>query len=338
LSDAHVAGSSAAMASATDETKSDNARLDLDRRSQLKEIADVLLFSDHPGNCRDAAIKLHSLFLTLTGMDGVTGNPADSIGTILPAGKALSPQDAASCILDDARTSEFLRGTFAALLAAQKRFSQRPIEILYAGCGPFAALVIPLTTQFSAADIRFTLLETHQRSLESARRLFRSLDLDAFVRHYIQADATSYVHDSNRPLHMVITETMQEPQVAIALNLVPQLCPGGILIPEKISVDACLFDLKTEFPTPSGSNEAAPHSKALDSPRVRIELGRVFEIGVDNVPYWRRCFARMPSRPTPGSPPLCSMSRRRQKSICISCFERKSRSSGPPCCASMIQD
>jgi len=278
------------MASATNETKSNNARRDLDRRSQLKEIADVLLFSDHPGNCADAAVKLQSLFSSLAGMDGATGNPADAIGTILPTGKALSPKDAASCILDAARTSRFLRGTFTALREAQQRFSQRPIEVLYAGCGPFAALAIPLTTQFSAADIRFTLLDTHRRSLESAQRLVRSLDLDAFVRHYIQGDATSYIHNSNRLLHMVITETMQralvkEPQVAIALNLVPQLCPGGILIPEKISVDACLFDLNKEFLTPSDSDEAVPHLKALDSPRVRIELGRVFEIGVDNVPY-----------------------------------------------------
>jgi hypothetical protein len=183
-----------------------------------------------------------------------------------------------------------LRGTFTALLEAQKRFSQRPIEILYAGCGPFAALVVPLTTQFSAADIRFTLLDIHHRSLDSAQQLFRALDLETFVRHYIQGDATSYIHNSNGPLHMVITETMQralvkEPQVAITLNLVPQLCPGGILIPEKISIDACLFDLKKEFLVPSYSDDAAPSSESLDSHRIRIELGRVFEIGVDNAQH-----------------------------------------------------
>jgi hypothetical protein len=278
------------MASLADETKSNFAQLSFDRRSRLKGIADDLLFSDHPGNCRDAAVKLHSLFSSITGMGGVTANPADSIGTILPAGKAISPKDAATCILDFARTSKFLRGTFTALLETQKRFSQRPIEILYAGCGPFAALAIPLTTQFTAADIRFTLLDTHHRSLESAQHLFRALDLDTYVRRYIQSDATSYIHDTNDPLHMVITETMQralvkEPQVAITLNLVPQLRPGGILIPEKISVDACLFDLKKEFLTPPSSEEAVPSLENLDSHRIRIELGRVFEIGVHNVKH-----------------------------------------------------
>jgi hypothetical protein len=278
------------MASLTDEKKSNMARLNFARCGQLKEIADDLLFSHHPGNCRDAAVRLHSLFSSITGMGGVTGNPPDSIGTILPAGKAISPEDAASCVLDVARTSKFLRGTFTALREAQERFSQRPIEILYAGCGPFAALAIPLTTQFTAADIRFTLLDTQHRSLGSAQHLFRALDLEPFVRHYIQSDAASYIHNSNAPLHMVITETMQralatEPQVAITLNLVPQLCPGGILIPEKISIDACLFDLKKEFLTPSNSDEAVRSSENPESHRIRIELGRVFEIGVDNAQH-----------------------------------------------------
>jgi hypothetical protein len=253
---------------------------------QLKDIANDLLFSDHPGHRRDAAVNLHSLFSNITQIGGVPVNPADRNATALPAGEALSPEDAAACILDVARTSAFLRGTFAAVREAQKRFPDKPIEILYAGCGPFAALAIPLTTQFTAADIRFCLLEAHPRSLETARRLFRALELDGYVRHYIQADATSYVHEPDGPLHMVITETMQralakEPQVAITLNLAPQLCPGGILIPERIAVDACLFDLENEFLTPFRPGEAVPWSETRDSHRSRIGLGRVFEIGVD---------------------------------------------------------
>jgi hypothetical protein len=188
------------------------------------------------------------------------------------------------------------------LLEAQKRFSQRPIEILYAGCGPFATLAVPLTTQFTAADIRFTLLDTHHRSLDSAQRLFGALGLEPFVGNYIQGDATTYIHNSNGPLHMVITETMRdalakEPQVAITLNLVPQLCPGGILIPEKISIDACLFDLKKEFSMPFCSDEAVAASNNLDLHRNRIELGCVFEIGVDNA----RHLATMRSKDSPST-------------------------------------
>lgn len=263
------------------------SQLNLDLCSQLKAITDELLSSEQPGNCRDAAIKLHALFSEITATGGITGNPHDSIDTVLPAGTAISPDDAARCILDFARTSEFLKGTHAALLEAQNRFSQRPIEILYAGCGPFAALAIPLATQFTAADIRFTLLDNHHRSLESAQQLFRALGLSAFVRQYIQDDAASYVHRSNGALHMVITETMQralvkEPQVAITLNLAPQLCPGGILIPQKISIGACLLDLDSEFPVPSNSDEAVPVSEDDGARRIRVELGRVLEITAEN--------------------------------------------------------
>jgi hypothetical protein len=159
------------------ESESDIPRLNLDLCSQLKGIADELLCSEQPGNRRDAAVKLYALFSEITGVGGITGNPHHSIDTMLPTGKAISPEDAARCILDFARTSEFLKGTHAALLEAQNRFSQRPIEILYAGCGPFAALAIPLATQFTAADIRFTLLDIHQQSLESAQRLFGALGL-----------------------------------------------------------------------------------------------------------------------------------------------------------------
>jgi hypothetical protein len=295
----------------------------------MKTIADDLLFSDHPGHCRVAAIKLHALFSRMTGIGGVTANPRDSIDTILPAGNAISPRDAAGCILDFARTSQFLRGTFVALLEAQKRFSHRPIEILYAGCGPFAALAIPLTTQFSAADIRFTLLDAHRRSLDCAQRLVRALELDAFVRHCIQSDATSYIHDG--PLQVIITETMQralakEPPVAITLNLVPQLCPGGILIPEKISIDACLFDLNKEFPMPPGCGEAAPSWENPDARRIRVALGRVLEITAEN--------ARTRTQRMPIFPRSFSTSRRRRKGTCTSCCGRKSRFSSLPCYAS----
>ena len=234
----------------------------------LKQIADELLFQQEDARLNSAATRLYSLCASVNGIDESSTQTDDLNETRLPNGNALSPEDAARCLLDYRRTSKFLRGIHAAILAAQKRFPNTTIEILYAGCGPFAPLAVPLTSQFSSDEIQFTFLDIHKRSLDAAQSLFQALGLTSYVRDYIQADATTYVHHS--PFHVIVTETMQralekEPQVAITYNLAPQLHPGGIFIPEKICVDACFYNPRTEF-----------HSRQVN--RTRINLGRVLEL------------------------------------------------------------
>lgn len=244
------------------------------KSASLKRIADELL-SDQEDDDRleTAARALYSLCASVTGIDEASSRTGDSDGTGLPDGKALSPRDAARCVLDFRRTSRFLRGIHAAILEARKRFPGTTVEILYAGCGPFAPLALPLTTRFSSTEIRFTLLDVHQRSLDAARLAFRAFGAAGFVRDYVRCDATSYRHPTSRDLHVVVVEAMQaalaeEPQVAITLNLAPQLRPGGIFIPESIAVDCHLCD-------PSGGPTLLPAEAAGGA---GTHLGRVLEL------------------------------------------------------------
>jgi hypothetical protein len=177
-----------------------------------------------------------------------------------------------------------LRGIHAAILEAQNRFPHTAIEILYAGCGPFAPLAIPLTSRFSSTEIQFTLLDIHKRSLDAARHIFQAFGLTTFVRDYIQCDDASYQQDALHAIHIVMVEAMQaalekEPQVAITMNLAPQLCSGGIFIPERIAVDCYLFDLTKEFTTlPVEADAANSLWAGSDKDKIRAKLGGVLEL------------------------------------------------------------
>jgi len=276
-----------------------NAITNVSSRLLLKRLTDDLLDSgDDSAKVRAAALDLYALCSSITGIRDASERIEDVTHTALPGGEAISPTDAARCLIDGMRTAKFLRGIRLAIVEAQRRFSQRPIEILYAGCGPFAPLAVPLTTQFSADEIRFTLLDIHRRSLDAARRITQYFGASAFVRDYIECDASSYTHPAHRRPHVAVVETMQralskEPQVSISLNLAPQLHPRGILVPESISIDAYLSALHREIAprrvdargdVPSGSDPASDD---------RVYLGRILEITAESC---RGVLARLPGR------------------------------------------
>lgn len=119
---------------------------------------------------------------------------------------------------------------------------QKPLQILYAGTGPYASLILPLTTVFSANQIQVTLLDIHQSSLDAVNNLISTFNLEAYFNGYIKADATRFIPDDHINYDIIISETMdkalrKEPQVAIFNHLHQFLKPNGAFIPEEIRVD-----------------------------------------------------------------------------------------------------
>ena len=169
--------------------------------------------------------------------------------TFLDNGVAINPEAAAHCVKDYQRTVVFLRGIDAAIRSAISRFPNTRIRILYAGCGPFATLLLPLLTNFKESAFDIQLIDIHQRSLDSAAAVARHFGLSDYHMQTTRADASSYRHADK--FHLIIAETMQksleqEPQYAVTANLAPQLVAGGIFIPEKIVVELRLAPIGLE--------------------------------------------------------------------------------------------
>jgi hypothetical protein len=155
-----------------------------------------------------------------------------------PSGRAISPAAAAACIKDFRRTAAFLRGVEAALHDARGRIAGR-LEVVYAGTGPFALLLLPFLADHEESNVRFTLIDAHVPSCLNLCRLISQFGLEGISHVVVCADASRYVH--RLPLHLAIVETMQrallnEPQVAITANLASQLHADGVLVPEQVTV------------------------------------------------------------------------------------------------------
>lgn len=206
----------------------------------LKRItAELLDVSRSPAYRMTQLEALSDLFCGNSDVDFHDEAQAQQPDTNLAQGVAISPFLAGFCIKELGRTTKFLLGLKKAIQEAQVNFPGQRINVLYAGCGPFATLALPLCTMFAPSEVGFTLLDIHEYSIHSARHLVRVFGLEAWIDGYAVADATRYQYDEAKPLHLFVTETMQsklakEPQVAIMLNLAPQLVEGGICVPENI--------------------------------------------------------------------------------------------------------
>ncbi|WP_343330914.1 hypothetical protein [Polaribacter staleyi] len=156
-------------------------------------------------------------------------------------GVALSPIHAKECLYDYIRTARFIKGVYKAINNAKENFVDEIVEVVYAGCGPLATLIIPLLSFYDPKKISITLIDIHDVSIMSTKKIIEYLKYEEYIKEYCITDATKYIHNKKDSLHVVVTETMDkalinEPQVSITLNLVAQLSEGGILVPEEIKL------------------------------------------------------------------------------------------------------
>jgi len=146
----------------------------------------------------------------------------------------------------------------------------KTVHILYTGTGPFATLLLPLTARFSEQQIQFTLLEVNETSFNCLQKLVKTLDLEKYIHRIEKADATKWKLPSNEPVDIFICETMQqglrtEPQVAVCMNIVPQLPSKAIIIPERITLKAALIDLGERMQIKFGYKSPGNAVHLLDS-------------------------------------------------------------------------
>tara|TARA_R110002096_G_scaffold55552_3_gene142425 strand:+ start:4000 stop:5034 length:1035 start_codon:yes stop_codon:yes gene_type:complete len=232
--------------------------------------------------------------------------------TVSNQGLAISPTQAALCAGEVQRTVVFLRGLHDAIAETVESKSPEPIRVLYAGSGPYATLAVPLMAIFPPEQVRFTLLDIHSVSIESAKSVVHRLGFDRSVESYVVADACEYTIPGDAIPDIILSETMStaletEPQVAIMRYLLGQ-AEDAIIVPESVRVDAFLVDTSEE------PDRVVPESEssAKDSQPDRISLGPVFELNASTIRSWPAIVGdrlpaaaiRVPSPPKPSYRPF----------------------------------
>ena len=159
--------------------------------------------------------------------------------TLTSKGKAISLFSAAKCAEEHMRTARFLQGIHRAI--EDRLATRESISVLYAGTGPFATLLLPLLPLLDPERVSITFLDIHQESLDNLQKILDLFELNSASHKIICADACEW--QSTDTFDVIISETMkaalaEECQVSVFQNLVHTLKEGGVLIPERVSLEA----------------------------------------------------------------------------------------------------
>lgn len=219
----------------------------------FKAIIDQILDESLPlGELYKPVSNWGKLFQEITEKKEVRKLAENKKRTLLPHGLAIDPYSAGTCLNDIVRSTQYTRGLYTAIKDLHEIITDRPVHIVYAGSGPYAPFVMAMATQFSSNQVQFTIIDIHEESLDVVKSIAEELDFQDYFRKYVHADAVTYQVEDELPVDIGLAECLnkgliKEPQVAISMNLVNQMEDHGIMIPEKISVDAYLVNPNVEF-------------------------------------------------------------------------------------------
>lgn len=212
---------------------------------RLKDITSVLLSPELDYTAvRNSCTALYEIFSSVSAFKA--NAPEMQVHISTASGLAVSPYAAAFCITDMMRTKKFLQGIEEAVYAKLSENPGRPVKIFYAGCGPFATLLTPLTTVFSPAQMQMVLLDINPLSHECLQKIIRGFEIENYLLGIEIADALHYTIPEKYKPDILVSETMKpglakEPQVSVISHLLPQCVTPTIVIPESITVDASLL-------------------------------------------------------------------------------------------------
>jgi len=196
---------------------------------------------------KESLQELKVLFFEATGLN--LDAEVNKEGLLFPMGEAIAPVFSAMCIDDVLRTKRFIMAMDMAISEHRKINSEKPVTILYAGTGPFAALVWPLLAKYTPKEVQLILLEAHTVCIDSVKRLLKAYDAYDYVKEMYHCDASNFQFEKKRmDVDIVLIECLhqalaREPQVAITFNLIPQLKNDVVLIPEQVRLDLSFIDM-----------------------------------------------------------------------------------------------
>lgn len=210
---------------------------------EIKELTSVIIDTATTDLESENCIhKIHSHLQKITQISGYDHSLENSAAIPAFKGSALGLNFAAQCLFDYKRTSKFLKAIIIAIKEAQKKHPNTPINLFYAGCGPYAPFLTLVAPLFKPEEIQFSLLEINKNSVISAKKLIDTLNLSSYVKDIYTADAITFKINNGSSFHVLISETLdallyRECYVPILINLLPQFKKDIVLIPENVILD-----------------------------------------------------------------------------------------------------